>query len=80
MHSREKIGQSSEFLKERPARSFPNRLNDEIGEWRTITELLHQHTVEAAIVAEGTGDVVRIPGKTDAAQMMQVVEFRFLNP
>ena len=75
VHGGEKIGESSEFLKEGLPRSFPNRLNDEIGERRTITELLNQHTVEAAVVAKGTGDVMRIAGKTDAAQMMKVVEF-----
>ena len=75
MHSGEKIGERSEFLKEGLPRSSPNRLNDEIGEWRTIAELLNQHTVEAAIVAKGTGDVVRIAGKTDVAQVMKIVEF-----
>ena len=75
MHSGEKIGESSQFLKEGLPRSFPNRLNDEIGERRTITELLNQHTVEAAVVAKGAGDVMRIAGKTDAAQMKKVVEF-----
>jgi hypothetical protein len=75
VQSREKVGESSKFLKEGFPCSFPNCPKDEVSERHTIAELLHQHTVEAAIVAEGTGDVVRIPGKTDAAQMMQVIEF-----
>jgi hypothetical protein len=77
VEGREKIGQSGEFLKEGFPRPFMNCPDDVIVEGRTIAELLHQHTVEAAIIPKGTGDIVGIPGKTDTPQVMEIVEFPF---
>ena len=62
-------------MKEGIPGAFPDRLNDEGSERRTVTELLNENTVEISIAAERAGDVMGIAGKTDAAQMMKIVEF-----
>ena len=74
MHGGEKIGEGREFLKEGIPRSFPDRLNDKVVKRYTMAELLNQDTVEIGIAAERTGNVMRVSGKADAAQMLKIVE------
>ena len=80
MNSGKEVGKCRQLPEERVSRPFPNRLDDEIVERCAIAELLYQDAVEAAIVAKGTSNVVRIPRKADSTQVMQVVEFSFHAP
>lgn len=75
MQGGEKIGESGELLEEVLPRSFPDCPANEVGERCAVTELLNQYVVETGIVAKRPGDIMRIAGQTDAAQMVEILEF-----
>ena len=54
-----------------------DRLGNEVREWRAIAVFLDQYIIKACISAKRPYDVMGIAGKTDAAQMIQIIEFPF---
>jgi len=72
-----KTGEVGELSEKGLPLSFPDCLNNEDVQRYSPTELLDEDTVDIGIAAEGAGNVMGIAVKTNAAQMVQAVEFLF---
>ena len=73
----EKIGKGREFLKKNFPSIFTDRLDDDVLERRTVAVFFDRYLIEAGVSAERTCDVMWVAVKTDATQVVQVVELTF---